>query len=623
MKSSVICIVMVLLLASLSPATVAQGSARAVWQRLNTNVSKVKTFFQPTSDKLLPWRKGVAGALLGTLIYAGALLPYAAAVPEAVPLPTELLLPEKIQNPRSAAMVMVEQSDGTQMLMLVHKSKDRENFVTNPATIREFSRFLADFVDSTKDIEAKAQVDRVLQYWDEHFGVRGQALLAAVDAVYAAKEQLRQLTRYFNGVDAVRAAKERAGYILSASKEDVSKEMRALEQQLASLQLEELTASLNAALKVEDVSNSRDRAIESGIMRAYRNSGYIRVVSDADGQATIGDPSKLYNYLTINSSSRTRLAYKTTDEAKAAREPEMMSLDLQSYYRDVRRGDYNIIMERATVYGHLGFVSTLLVHGYNTNLDKYMQIALKIGHTEIAEAILARTKVNAQINLNAALKTAASNRNTEIAMRLHEAGADVNSGLVGAARGGDIELAKYFMSAGATDVNRALRDAVLYGDDDADGSLYVATYLAAVMLDRIDLNAALKLAAEYDAIEGGYTDWIEHLIRLGADNFNEALLAFAEEASSVSSFKGAKLLIARANNLDHALSVLLESETAITSEFTMYLEDYVRLLIRSGAGIEEGLLTLNERPSRANEEKALQRIFAEETGLVSFYNFQE
>ena len=265
-----------------------------------------------------------------------------------------------------------------------------------------------------------------------------------------------------------------------------------------------------------------------------------------------------------------------------------------------------------TVYGHLGFVSTLLMHGYDTNLDKYMLIALDIGHTEIAKAIFKRTKVNAQIQLNAALKRAASNGRNEMAMLLHEAGGDVNEGLVGAAVGGEVELVKYFIAAGATDINRALLDAVLYGDE---GAFQVATYLAT--LDGIDLNAALELAATYAGQEGGYTDWIEHLISLGADNFDEALLAFAyDPTDGGSDLDGAKLLMERAIDLNAALSEVLDSETAITNDdFTLYQEEFVRMLIRAGASLKAGLLTLGRYDGeRADEEEALRRIFAEETG---------
>ena len=581
MKSSVICLVIALLFASLFPAVVTQGSANTAWQRLNANVSKAKTFFLPTFDKLLPLRKGVAGALIGTLIYASGMLPYAVAAPEA----TQSSPIIEIQHPRNAMMVMVKQSNGKQLLMPVHKSKHEKNFVVNPVTISEFSDYLAVFVDSTKNHEAKDQVNRVLQYWDEHFGAQGKALLAAVDAVRAAKKRV--------GLE--------GDYIPS------SKEVRELEQQLAFLKLEELTASLNAALKVEDVSNTSDSDLKSGLMRAYKNSGYIKVALDTEGRATLDSENKLYDYFTISSADKVRLAYKTSNEASPAREPEKMRL--MSRYRD-GLGYYGIIMERATVYGHLGFVSTLLMHGHDTNLDKYMHIALEIGHTEIAKTIFKRTKVNGQINLNAALKKAASNRRNEMAMLLYEAGGDVNEGLVGAAVGGDVELAKYFIAAGATDINRALQDTILYGDE---GAFHVATYLAT--LDGIDLNAALELAAAYAGEQGGYTDWIKHFIHLGADNFNEALLAFAYNPSDFD-LDGAKLLMERASNLDHVLSRVLESEIAVTNDdFTMYQEELVRMLIRSGASIEDGLITLGLYDGRrAAEEEALRRIFAEETG---------
>ena len=583
MRGSVVCMVMVLLLFALSHNAEVHGATGALQARFGASISKVRNAIKPAADKLLPLRKGMAGALLGTLIYVSGILPHAAAAPEVVQSSHEV-----IHNSRNAGIVTINQSEGKQLLMPVHKSSDGDTFVVNPAIVREFADFLAVFVDSTKSYEARDQVNRVLQYWHKHFAKRAAPLHVAVDAV--------------------REAKKRAGiegdYIPSSKEGAVSEEIGKLEQQLAFLTLEELIASLNATLKVEDVTETRDRDLRGSIMHAYRNSGYIKVEIDTEGRATPDIHNELYNYYTPAPVNKVRLAYRTVDEATPFREMMMLS----SRYN--KRKFYDTIMERASVYGHLGVVSTLLVHGYNTDLDKYMLIASEIGHTEIAKAIIKRTKVNYQLNLNAAIREAASNGHTEIAIALLAAGADPNEGLVGAAVGGELELVKHCIELGATEINRALLDAVLFGDDSA---FHIATYLSA--LGGIDLNAALKLAAVFAGQEGSFDDvkWIEHLIRLGADNFNEALLAFAEAATSVSALEGAELLIARASNLDLALSALMETEDAHVNGFMFRLEELARLLIRSGADIEDALITLGLYDGeRENEVIALLRIFAEE-----------
>lgn len=564
---------MVLLLFILPPSTEVYGAVP-----FRTSISKMRNTIQHATDKLTllrSLRKGMAVALLGTLIYVGDM--------PAVPIPEVAQSVHKEEaRQNSSWLVSIDQGDDRQLRMPVHTFAD-DTFVVNPVIVREFAGFLAVFVDSTKNHEARDQANRVMRYWNENFGERGEALLAAIDAV--------------------RVAKKRAGlkgnYIPASKAGAVSEEIRELEQRLAFLNLEELTDSLNAAFKVEDVNSSRNRDIRSGLMRAYGSSGYLKVEIDAKGQAT-SIRNKLYNYYTRAPAGNARLAYKRA----GVDSPAIMRL---SHYHDF---SYDIIMERAVVYGHLGLVSTLLVHGYNTGLDKYMLIALEVGHAEIAKTIFKRTRVNAQTNLNTALQMAASNKQTELVMALHNAGGDVNAGLIGAAVGGDVELTEFFIAAGATDVNQALQDSVLYGDE---GALQVATYLAT--LDGIDLNVALKLAATYAGQEGGYSDWIEHLIYLGADNFNAALLAFAYDPSDyVSDLNGAKILMKYATNLDFVLSEVLESETATTNhDFTMYQEKFVRMLIRAGAGIEDGLLILGlSDGKRAAEAEALRRIFVEE-----------
>ena len=566
---------MILLLFILPPSTDIYGAVH-----FRASISKMRNTIKHATDRWTPLRslrKGMAVAVLGTLIYVNGTPHQAMAVPEVVQSSHET-------SQNSRWLVSIDQGNDRQLRMPVHKTFAGDNFVVNPVIVREFAGFLAVFVDSTKNHRARDQVNMVMQYWDENFGERGGASLLAA-------------------MNAMRAAKKRAGlkgnYIPASKAGAVSEEISELEQQLASLNLEELTDSLNAAFKIEDVNSSRNRDIRSGLMRAYGSSGYIKVKIDAKGQVT-PIHNKLYNYYTLAPAGNARLAYKRA----GVDNPATMQ---RSPYHDF---SYDIVIERAVVYGHLGLVSTLLVHGYDTDLDKYMLMALEIGHAEIAKTIFKRIRVNAQINLNAALKKAASNKQTELAMALHKAGGDVNAGLVGAAVGGDVGLTEFFIAAGATDVNHALQDAVLYGDE---GALQVATYLAT--LDGINLNAALELAAVYAGQEGGYSDWIEHLIDLGANNFNAALLAFAyDPLDYISDLDGAELLMEYATNLDFVLSEVLESETATTNyDFTMYQEQFVRMLIRAGAGIEDGLLTLGLYDGkRADEAEALRRIFAEE-----------
>ncbi len=193
MKGSAMHIIIVLLcallFASVHEAEV-QGSAGAVRARLSARVGKVKNFFKPTADKLLPLRKGATSAMFAALIYASGMLPTTAVAQDS---------PIQYQQ-RDNEMVILRQNDDERLLMPVQSWLPLEETLTvkalivSPTLVRNLAQTLTELVD--EDDGDELVVSRMLRYWDAHLGSRGVNLRTAVEAVQLAHKEGQLATRY-------------------------------------------------------------------------------------------------------------------------------------------------------------------------------------------------------------------------------------------------------------------------------------------------------------------------------------------------------------------------------------------------------------------------------------------
>ena len=193
MKGSATHIIIVLLCALLFAAVheaEVQGSAGAVRARLSARVGKVKNFFKPTADKLLPLRKGATSAMFAALIYASGMLPTTAGAQYS---------PIQYQQ-RDNEMVILRQNDDERLLMPVQSWLPLEETLTvkalivSPTLVRNLAQTLTELVD--EDDGDELVVSRMLRYWDAHLGSRGVNLRTAVEAVQLAHKEGQLVTRY-------------------------------------------------------------------------------------------------------------------------------------------------------------------------------------------------------------------------------------------------------------------------------------------------------------------------------------------------------------------------------------------------------------------------------------------
>lgn len=573
MRSSTMCnaIVLVCMLsfASVPEAGAVQGQLSAV--------SRVKNFIKTASgDKMPILRKGAVGALVGALIIAGGMFPTAGEAYDGLP--------------HNDAMVVVSRDANKALVMPVREYLGERRVIVNPAIVRDLAEIIANFVNSSSfssyyeedPYDDGKLVRRIWRYWEESLGVQGDGLEDAGRFVYYAKRDGKLGSR----------SNWTGNHVPSG------KEVERLKQQLAFLPLEELTASLNAALLDEDATGvifpiKLSPYAVLTILYAYGNSGYLDVHVDSEGRAKPNSDAELANFPPTNGLYGHSFGNGFVHTRMGEVDPPRVEVRPRRHYPD--EYFYNMIMRRAADNGHLGIINALLAYNYGTDFGEALEIASGRGHTEIVKAILTVAKVK----LNVALQPAAYGGHIEIAKALIEAGADdLNSALDAAASGRKVEMVKLLVDKGATDFTSALRTAV-----------YWAGYASAsdiidflVSLDGVDFNAVLKTAAVNHNLEE-----VKRFIGLGANDFDGALQEMA--AYRPGGTKVAELLITRATDFNAALLKVLGSENVWTGGLSGGgEEDLVRMLIRAGADDVVGAL----EATHESEAEILLEIFAEE-----------
>lgn len=190
-------------------------------------------------------------------------------------------------------------------------------------------------------------------------------------------------------------------------------------------------------------------------------------------------------------------------------------------------------------------------------------------------------------DLNWILQKAASNQSVPTLELLLERGASkLDDALVAAARDNTAEVVSFLIERGATDFSRPFMYALAYKRPEV-------AYL--MVRPGVDLNILLGAAAQAgdlevmrDLVRRGATDFnyallegienpgaVKLLLELGADNFNEGLLA----ATEFNQLDSSNLLIeAGTDNLDEALLYLLSF-----MDESRYTLRNVRLLVQRGA----------------------------------------
>ena len=482
------------------PETEAQGSAAAVRVRLSTNVGKVKNFFKPAADKLLPLRKGVAGALVGAFIYAGGMFP------------TATVAHDPMHLPRTDEMVIISQNDDERLLMPVRGWLPLVGtpLIVSPILVRNLAQTLITFVG--EDDGNELMVSRMLRYWDEHLGERGTNLRAAVEAALFVRDKGLLVTRNDR-------TREYEGYPIEI-----------LKQRLALLTLAELTAGLNAALVGKNGRSDISKYTGVSLINDhYSESGYVTVETDDWGRAKTVF-SHLYNY-----SYKGELLVTKTGESRL----------------HIGRRDYDRIMNMAIVNNHYGVVSALLsvdeTHGYDYDPQKHLETAMEFGRIQMVEALL----VEVQACRNRALCVAAGNGDLSRVVALLASGADaINSALMRALQLHSGAVVDFLVAFEGVDFNEALVEAaashdlknverfIELGADNFDEALeYFAEYapaggrVAGLLIERAtDLNAALSSALRSEnmgesGIWGYAGDLVRMLIRAGADDVEGALEA--------------------------------------------------------------------------------------------------
>jgi len=174
-----------------------------------------------------------------------------------------------------------------------------------------------------------------------------------------------------------------------------------------------------------------------------------------------------------------------------------------------------------------------------------------------------------------------------------------DEGLVGACEGNRVAIMRYMQHMGATDHRRAFFSACVEGSDDVVGLYAIETplrvglaegFLGACMgghQSTIDLFIDLGFSdwewGLIGAVEGEHLDVAGNMIRLGAENLDEALLHACRLADPTLAV--VRLLVDEgARNFNDALRAAAENEHRATREALVYF------LIDHGAEVEPDIL---------------------------------
>ena len=529
----------------------AHSSTSTIRAQVSNGINKAKIFFNYTvGDKLLPLHKITRGAMAATLIYAGGMFPTAAVGDRLLSYPSAVVS-NSLPSSRRDEMVIISQNNDEMLLMPVRDWLPQEGAFHPLIVSPTLVHNLA--LTLTKFIVTNEDValSKILRYWDLHLGKRGGDLQAALEAVrLAVDEGQLEISKVLWGVRAVKYE----GYPFEI-----------LKQRLAFLTLVELTASLNAALSKEGRGSRSgiSRQSKLSLIARYLESGYVTVERDSGGRAKVIHPH-LYNYnsegelLATETETHLHLPLRTSSHYDRA-----MNMAIINKYNGIVFGllawsdEYDLRQHLETAY----------------DLHQHLETAKELGQDQIVNVLLARI----QHNRNRALKKAAGV--------------------------GDLLRIKALLASRseADDLNGALKSAMLSGETT------VVDFLVA--FGGIDFNEGLLVAAElHDPKE------MERFIKLGADNFDEALQRAMltldgdehDEAEMI-----VELLIDRATDVDAVLEALLQSYYGYEYGFTAYVVPLVRRLIRAGADDLEGALEFIEFIYEKEELKMLRELFTE------------